>query len=500
MEAFRRLGIAVDVREAGLPADFPNDCVYRPTVTDPREITRIPIPGRSERRTSFEGPDTWWPTPEPACRVNQIYLEPVIYAHVEPNPLITLHTQCEFVSATQDEHQVKATVKALNSGEMMQIDAPYMIGCDGSRSLIRKLIGARFEGDAVVQRVQSSLIRAPGLLAKLHGRPGWMNLSLNPRRSGNTIAIDGKELWLIHCYLHEHEDDFSVIDRDAQIRTILGVDESFEYELISNEDWIGRRLVANRFRDRRIFICGDSAHLWVPYAGYGMNAGIADAMNLSWLLAATLNNWGGKHLLDAYEIERQPITEQVSRFAMNHALGALAHRREVPPEIEDDGELGRLARERLGKEIYEFNVQQYCAGGLNFGYFYDRSHLVAYDGENHPGYTMSEFCPSTVPGCRTPHFWLQNGRSAYDVLGVDYTLLRFDTKVDARPLLDAAAARGVPVKLLDIKADERTSVYKHTLLLSRPDAHVAWRGNSIPDDVIGLVDCIRGARAPQIAP
>ena len=75
-----------------------------------------------------------------------------------------------------------------------------------------------------------------------------------------------------------------------------------------------------------MFICGDAAHLWVPYAGYGMNAGIADAMNLSWLLAAHLNGWAPEAILDAYQRERLPITEQVSRFAMKHAEGAIRER------------------------------------------------------------------------------------------------------------------------------------------------------------------------------
>ena len=81
----------------------------------------------------------------------------------------------------------------------------------------------------------------------------------------------------------------------------------------------GRRLIADRFRDRNAFIAGDAAHIWVPYAGSGMNAGIADAMNLSWLLAGHLNGWAPASILDAYEAERWPITNQVSRFAMSHA-------------------------------------------------------------------------------------------------------------------------------------------------------------------------------------
>ena len=94
------------------------------------------------------------------------------------------------------------------------------------------------------------------------------------------------------------EEDFDAVDRDASIRNILGVGPEFAYEILSKEDWVGRRLVADRFRDRRIFIAGDAAHLWVPYAGYGMNAGIADALNLSWHLASHLAGWATEAAID----------------------------------------------------------------------------------------------------------------------------------------------------------------------------------------------------------
>lgn len=493
MEAFRRLGLASTVRMAGLPADYPNDCVYRTTVTSGPEITRIPIPARSERWTDFAGADTDWPTPEPPHRINQIFLEPLIFAHAAAQSAITILNDCELVGSEQSADEVVSIVRDLRSGEERRIVSRYLIGCDGGRSLVRNLIGAKLHGDPVVQRVQSTYIRAPKLLEMIPGRPGWMNLSLNPRRSGNTVAIDGRETWLIHNYLYEHEEDFDAIDRDASIRTILGVGKDFEYEVLNHEDWIGRRLVADRFRDRRMLICGDSAHLWVPYAGYGMNAGIADAMNLGWLLAGTLAGWGGSNLLDAYEAERLPITEQVSHFAMNHALSAMAHRREVSAAVEDGGQAGQAAREALGREVYALNVQQYCCGGLNYGYFYDKSPLIAYDGEEAPGFTMSDFTPSTVPGCRTPHFWRANGRSAYDDFGPWYTLLRFDPAIEVAPLVEAAAAQGVPLEILDISPDERTAVYREKLLLSRPDLHVAWRGDMLPADPAELVAQIRGA-------
>ena len=159
-----------------------------------------------------------------------------------------------------------------------------------------------------------------------------MLLSLNPRRCGTVVAIDGREEWLVHNHLHEHEAEFDSVDRDWAIRTILGVGPDFRYEVISREDWVGRRLVADRFRVGRAFLCGDAAHLWIPYAGYGMNAGIADAVNLAWQLAAVLRGWAGQAMLDAYEAERRPITEQVSRFAMGHALAMMKQRSGVPAD------------------------------------------------------------------------------------------------------------------------------------------------------------------------
>ena len=129
--------------------------------------------------------------------------------------------------------------------------------------------------------------------------------------------------------------DFESVDRDTCIRAILGVGDDFPFEIINKEDWFGRRLVSDKLRqDPRLSSAGDAAHLWVPYAGYGMNAGIADAANLAWMLAAYLNGWAPYEILEAHEAERLPITEQVSHFAMNHAVAMARQRGSVPEEIE----------------------------------------------------------------------------------------------------------------------------------------------------------------------
>jgi hypothetical protein len=306
-------------------------------------------------------------------------------------------------------------------------------------------------------------------------------------------AIDGSERWLVHNYLKPGEGDFDSVDRDACIRTILGVGADFDYDIISREDWFGRRLIADRFRDRSAFIAGDAAHIWVPYAGYGMNAGIADAMNLSWLLAAHLNGWAPASILDAYEAERWPITSQVSRFAMSHAEAEIRRRGAIPDDIEEAGANGEAARREVGHLTYEINVQQYACAGLNFGSYYDRSPIIAYDGAEHPAYTMSSYTPSTVPGCRTPHLWCGDGRSLYDAMGPEFTLLRFDPAIDVAPLEAAARTRGMPLKLLDMQRQMAAIFYGDGLVLSRPDQHVAWRGDTLPTNTLALVDHVRGA-------
>jgi len=290
MELFRRLGVGQKLRDAGLPADYPNDIAYRTTMIG-REITRIPIPCRRDRYTATGGPDTWWPTPEPPHRINQIFLEPILFEHAWAVPGVTILNRVRFEDLVQEDGGVTARARHPDSGEALSISARYLVGCDGGRSEVRRTIGVRLSGDPVVQRVQSSYIRAPQLLSLQGGVPAWGNISLNPRRSGTVYAIDGRETWLVHNYLRDDEADFDAIDRDWAIRAILGVGSDFRYEIISREDWFGRRLVADRLRDRRAFLCGDAAHIWVPYAGYGMNAGLADAANLGWLLAARLNGW-----------------------------------------------------------------------------------------------------------------------------------------------------------------------------------------------------------------
>jgi hypothetical protein len=99
---------------------------------------------------------------------------------------------------------------------------------------------------------------------------------------------------------------------------------------------------------------------------------------------------------------------------------------------------------------------------------------------------------STVPGCRTPHLWCADGGSLYDAMGPDFTLLRFDPQVDVVGLEHAARQRRVPLKVLDLVLPAGRA-YREALVLSRPDQHIAWRGDRPPADPLALIDRVRGA-------
>jgi len=492
MEIFRRLGVVRAVRAAGLPADYPNDVAFRTTATG-TELGRIRIPCRAERYTAKDGPDTWWPTPEPPHRINQIYLEPVLFACAAATSQLRIMSRTAVLDFEQGDHGVLATAKDLDSNETLQVFARYLIGCDGAHSPTRRNIGATLSGDLAIVHVQSTYIRAPSLLGMMPG-PAWAIDCINSRSCGLMFAIDGRERWLI-LHFSRRGGSLSAVDRDRSVREILGVGSSFEFEILGQEDWTGRRMLADRFRDRNVFLCGDAAHIWVPFAGYGMNAGIADAMNLSWMLAGVIKGWADPALLEAYEIERRPITDQVSRYAMATSLARTSQQGTIPDALEQPGPEGDAARARVGRQAYEINVGQFCCGGLNFGYFYAHSPIIVYDGEKAPPYTIYDFRQSTVPGCRTPHLWLRNGRSLYDALGPDFTLLRLDPQLEVGGLVAAATCRRVPVTVVDLDADDAAALYPCKLLLSRPDLHVAWRGDKLPDNPIALIDHVRGASA-----
>src|SRR6201996_3941902 len=152
MEIFRRLGVAEKVRNAGLPPDYPHDISYRTTFTG-QELTRIRIPCRRDRFTMTGGPDCNWPTPEPPHRINQIFLEPILFEHAAAQPRIRIINRVSVEDVAVGDSSASVSLRDLDTNKVQRVKCRYLIGCDGARSVVRKAIGAELSGDAIIQRV-----------------------------------------------------------------------------------------------------------------------------------------------------------------------------------------------------------------------------------------------------------------------------------------------------------------------------------------------------------
>jgi FAD binding domain len=141
-----------------------------------------------------------------------------------------------------------------------------------------------------------------------------------------------------------------------------------------------------------------------------------------------------------------------SRIISNIGYQVMMRGNQLSPEIERQDAVGEAARAAAGQRAYALDVEQQCCGDLNFGYFYDRSPIIAYDGEQAPIYTMGTFTSTTVPGCRVPNVWIEGRRLLYDEMGPDYTLLRLDPKAHVAGIVAAAAQRGLTLAVLGVRS------------------------------------------------
>src|ERR1700730_7479325 len=135
MEVCRRLGIAEKLRNAGLPADYPHDISYRTSFTG-QELTRIKIPCRRDRFTAKDGPDCNWPTPEPPHRINQIFLEPILFEHAAAQPRIRIINRTSADDVVIEENSASVALRDLDTGAFRRMDCRFLVGCDGARSAV----------------------------------------------------------------------------------------------------------------------------------------------------------------------------------------------------------------------------------------------------------------------------------------------------------------------------------------------------------------------------
>ena len=487
MEHYRRLGCADAIRRAGLPLERATDVVYVTRWTG-HELTRYKLRSTAEviNKTPNSGAiDEYWPTPEPQHRVSQIAMEPAIRSHLETFSDCEYREGWRFISFEQTDEFVDCVVQEIASGAQHSIRCRYLVSCEGARSVIRREMDTQLEGRDCVAKFCTTYFKSPALNELWPHAPAWMHRIYNADGESHIVAIDGEDRWLHHSILSP-ESDLDAHDHRPAIRNAIGVD--IDYEVLGQERWIARAMVANHYRQQRVFLCGDAAHIWIPMGGFGMNAGVEDAINLSWKLSASLAGWGNSKLLDTYEIERRSIGQLVA----GSAAKIFEDLYQIPvdePLHEAHGDDALRHRAEVGLSITKNNIAEFDSIGMQLGVAYDDSPAIVYDGALSPEFAINEYVESSRPGVRAPHFWRSSGAALYDALGPEFTLLRIGSNPpDPRALVAGFAAHKVPLKVLDIHEPIAAEKYEnYALVLIRPDQHIAWRANKVPVDVDKII-------------
>jgi len=500
MEHFRRLGIADAIRDLGLPHDHPTDVAYFTRFGGP-ELARLRMPSTDDVRQMVAAAAATDQVPEPIHRANQMHVERYLFEHASQRPNIVTRFGWRVDRFEQDASGVTVSATPENGGPAERWRAQYLVGCDGGRSFVRHALGIAFRGEAGLEqryfggRMFATYVRLPDLYRDFLGnRRAWQYWAVNPEIRSSLIAVNGKDEFLFRTQasVPDQPPEDKVV-ADAMRRCVGG---ETRMEIVAHEPWTaGMALVAQRFGDGRVFLAGDAVHLFTPTGGFGMNTGVDDASNLAWKLAAMVQGWGGARLLETYQSERQPIAARNTEAARQ--LTANIGGTDVDPAIEQDSPAGAEARRKAGAMLATFG-EQFASLGVQLGARYDGSPIIA-GSETPPVDDPIVYRPTSVPGGRAPHVWLDAGHGAgaslFDRLGAGFTLLRFGKRTDASELIAAAARASIPLAVVDVGNADARELYERDLVLVRPDQHVAWRGNAAPSDPDRLLAQVVGRRA-----
>jgi 2-polyprenyl-6-methoxyphenol hydroxylase-like FAD-dependent oxidoreductase len=485
MEIFRRMHVAEKIRAAGLPPDVPMD-VYVALAMNEAPLLRLPYPSVADARAQIAACNDGSMPLEPYQLISQYTLEPLLKSEAERLPAVSVQYGCEFISLSQGDERVTAKVRD-STGVVRDISADYIVGCDGGGSAVRKQLGISLRGEGNLLRLYQALYYSPDLY-------GMIPIGDGPGRGRHYHIADAQSTFLIMQDSTKHWTLHAVVDEPgqmaAQFERTIGV--SIGYETLYVGEWKQNLLLADRYRAGRVFLAGDSAHLVIPTGGLGMNTGVGDAIDLSWKLHGTLRGWGGPSLLASYEIERRQVGDRnvgASRYA---SLGRRKWRSQYRPNIRDAGAEGQATRDNLARVA---NVEQRKTNemlGAELGYRYVGSPIVT-DEPGGPEHLFRQYVPTTWPGARLPHVWLNDHTPVQDIAGDGYTLLRLGASdADTAGLEQAMRAIRAPLTVVAVTQDVARDIYGCDLILLRPDLHVAWRGNDAPAEPGELAALVTG--------
>lgn len=393
-----------------------------------------------------------FPTRHPyGLGLRQNHIERILAGWVD-ELAVTIYRGREVTGFVQDDTGVDVELSDGNS-----LRAEYLVGCDGGRSVVRKLAGIEFPGwdpttSSLIAEVEMTEKPALGIHRTALGIHAFGRLEYEIRNGEVIYKDEGPITVMVPEQYARGAAEPSVHDLSAALIAVCGTDYG-----IHNPTWISRftdmARQAATYRNGRVLLAGDAAHVHHPVGGQGLNTGVQDAVNLGWKLAQVVKRTSPESLLDSYHAERHPVAARVLRNAM--AQVALLRTDDRTNALRD-----------IMAELLRMDEPRKCFAAMMSGLD------IHYDlGSGHPllGRRMPDLYVTTANGPRQIFTLLHDARPV---------LLNFGEpgELDIAPWADR-------VRLIDAKyagvweLPALGTVMAPTAVLIRPDGYVAWIGD-----------------------
>lgn len=457
MEHYRILGFARAAEAKGLPPGHSAGICFRERyggrMLADADWTNAPTGGPEWRAQQSVASRS----PERMLRANQCRVEPLLFDLARNSDRVDLR-QGHTVREVTDGERAVTVVASTQDGRIYRETHDLVVGCDGARSLVREVLGATLRGDtALPQGVlgagsTAAHVKVRGLEGQGEsGQRRWANWVYNSDVAFNLISLDGCDEYSL---LTGH---FGGSAQPDQIRELITkhAPKNVQVDVVNVRRWEGGvALVADQYSNGRLFLAGDSAHLFTPHGGFGMNTGVDDTANLAWKLSAVLHGWAGPTLLDTYGQERRQVAVANTQRAREHGRRLAS----IPSAAPDTAEL-----------LHKYALDTMDTDDVAFGADYASSPL-------------STAVPSVS---RAPHFWLSEtgrgeGDSLWDRLGNGMTLLHWPKdEPSVRTAYRVARSMRVPLDAVPMTSKVVRDNYHGDYALLRPDGHLVWVGDTV---------------------